>query len=119
MGAVAGGTGRGPRTGRRMAERRPTGTAAGFWRCPARGGPTPAASYVGLCLGCGAVRPRDAAPVPASFAGPGATLPPDARVLIAPPRGRYLRLASWAYAAVVLMLVALIHWLDDAWWGVV
>jgi len=55
----------------------------------------------------------------AQFAGPGTKIPPNARVLIAPPRGRFLRLASWAYAAAVLSLIALIHWVGDDWWGVV
>jgi len=33
-------------------------------------------------------------------------------------RGRYLRAASWAYAAVVIAALGLIHGAGDAWWGV-
>ena len=43
--------------------------------------------------------------------------PAGAKVVIRPPRGRAVGIASWAHAAVVLVVLWLIRWVGDAWWG--
>jgi endonuclease/exonuclease/phosphatase (EEP) superfamily protein YafD len=65
------------------------------------------------CLGCGAKRPRDAPLIaPAETGGGGAS------IVIQPARGRGLLIASGVYAGVVLLMLALIRWVGDSWWGV-
>lgn len=39
-------------------------------------------------------------------------------VVVRPVRGWWIAAASWAYAIIVLGLLALIHWVGDGWWGV-
>ena len=51
-----------------------------------------------------------AEPKRATGAGPGVEIREKAR-------GRWVLAASWAYAAFVLGLLGLVHWVADAWWG--
>jgi endonuclease/exonuclease/phosphatase family metal-dependent hydrolase len=71
------------------------------------------ASYVTTCLGCGKPRPKGLRAV----AGAGARQA-EARVIVSPRRGWAVALASWAYAAAVLVVLGLIRWAGDSWWGV-
>ncbi len=69
-----------------------------FWRCVRCSTPNPTASYLTHCVGCGA--PRQAAP---------ATHKPTRR-------GVWVAVATWSYAALVLLILALTRWLGDLWW---
>ena len=82
-------------------------TAEAFWRCVTCATPNPSASYVTTCLGCGRNRP----PARAQLARPDV-------VASRASRGRWLLAASWAYAALAIVVLGAIRWVGDAWWGV-
>src|SRR4051812_35655635 len=83
-----------------MTEPAPSGD---FWHCARCGTPNPVRGYLTHCLGCGAAR----------IGGPAARAAP------ARPRGRAVGVATWAYAALVLAILAMIRWVGHGWWGVV
>lgn len=76
-----------------------------FWRCGECGTPNPEASYLTHCIGCGGERRTTASRV-------------ETRVEARSTRGRDLRAAAWAYAALVFTLLVLIRWVGKSWWGV-
>jgi vancomycin resistance protein VanJ len=90
-----------------MTERTRSVTSDLFWRCGTCGTPNPSRSYLTRCLGCGA---------PAS--GGVVLAEADPKVSAPRRRGRWIVLASWSYAALVLTVLALINWVGEAWWGV-
>src|SRR5689334_857509 len=100
-----------------MARSDRTGAPASFWRCARCATPNPMASYLTHCIGCGAPRPALVPPGSGTPAGPGgAGSAGGPTVLIVPRRGRWLAALSWAYAALVLAVLALIRWEGDRWW---
>ena len=77
---------------------------AAFWRCEKCRTPNPHAGYVTHCLGCGTPRPAAPTAMPTTI-----------------PRrlGRLARLtvaASWAYAASMVGLIALLALAGERWW---
>jgi vancomycin resistance protein VanJ len=88
-----------------------------FWRCEKCGTHNPVATYLTRCLGCGASR-RTAATRTADAGSTVANGPEAGEVVNRPGRGRYVLGASWAYAAVVILVLILIRWVGEGWWGV-
>ena len=117
-----------------MTDASPPAASPDFWRCGKCGTPNPRRSYLTTCLGCGAVRSE----APAS----GEKKPPKSSTRPVPPKkkiknkhkkakttdtggprggrvGAFLALGfTWAYAVLVLMVLVLIRWVGEGWWGV-
>ncbi len=86
-----------------------------FWRCERCGTPNPWAKYLTTCVGCGASRPQTRRS-PARDEPIAAAENVTKVALPARPWGRWVALASWIYAAVVLIVLALLRWLAERWW---
>ena len=88
-----------------MADGKGARTGGGFWRCDNCGTPNPERAYVTNCLGCGQSRRVSGGVVLTQTEGETG-------------RGRYLLGISWAYAVLMVVLLSLIQWVGDGWWGV-
>lgn len=84
--------------------------ANNFWRCDRCGTPNPTANYLTTCLGCG-TRPvtRQAVTVDVS---PANAAQPSTRFILSDIVDRL----SWAYAILVLAVLAVMWSLGDRWW---
>ena len=97
-----------------------------FWYCRRCGTPNPSRPYLTHCLGCGTV------PSPETLASPvgpqtGQELragcakesrPGPARGSVRVGIGRVNGFFTWMWALVVLVILVLIRWVGDRWWGV-
>jgi len=96
--------------------------SSGFLRCQSCGTPNPPASYVSNCLGCGKPLPRKTTTrqviVARPVSDPSETGSPSQTSAARLTRGRILYGISWVYAGVVLLVLVLIRWVGDAWWGI-
>src|SRR5262245_23162027 len=90
-----------------MTERAPSVTPDGFRRCGTCQTPNPSRSYLTQCLGCGA-----------PLSGEGVSAEADPTTPSPRRRGRWIAIASWSYAALILSVLALINWVGEDWWGV-
>lgn len=97
--------GSGP-TDLREAPMRRNDPAPEFWRCASCKTPNPRASYLTLCITCGAPRPADPAPRPEPASRPRPCV-----------RGRTVLLACWLYAAGTLGLLLALRGLGDRHWA--
>ncbi|WP_406695493.1 endonuclease/exonuclease/phosphatase family protein [Singulisphaera sp. Ch08] len=89
-----------------MTESSRSATSDPFWRCAMCGTPNPSRTYLTQCLGCGG-------PVSAAIV----TAVAD-REATPPRRGRWIALATAVYAVFILVILALIAWVGEDWWGV-
>lgn len=86
-----------------------------FWRCNRCGTPNPWAAYLTNCVGCGAARPPVSEVVRERTAQP--TSSPKVRIAPIPSWGaRWIMVASWVYAAIAVLVLALIRTLGDRFW---
>ncbi|MDB5349967.1 MAG: metal-dependent hydrolase [Planctomycetota bacterium] len=79
-----------------------------FWQCPRCKTPNPWATYLTVCVGCGEPKPPEA--------GRAAFVPQPKPVPKAKRSSRGVAVATWGYAAVVLVALGLIKTLGDRWW---
>ena len=98
-----------------MGESGRTSATCEFWHCRQCGTPNPSRPYLTHCVGCGTVRSPGPAPATPRKADPAARVPGGGvRAWI----GRGSGLATWLWAVVVLVVLTLIRWVGDGWWGV-
>ena len=99
----------------------PAKPSTSFWRCESCGTPNPEASYLQSCLGCGRPRPARRTPTAPSQATRPGKSGPDAedKAYADAPLGLkgWLVRVSLVYAGVVLLVLVVMRWVGDAWWG--
>lgn len=83
-------------------------TLEGFWRCAECGTPNPVRPYLTSCLGCGAEAAQDRQ----------AEVPRAAKTRRSGVWAGLIGVFSWFYAVLILLMLALIHWVGEGWWGV-
>ena len=91
-----------------------------FWRCRRCGTPNPSRPYLTHCLGCGTVASLESS-APAADPGTGQGLTAEPGRSRGPARvglGRLSGFFTWIWALVVLIVLLLIRWVGDRWWGV-
>ncbi|WP_422925511.1 endonuclease/exonuclease/phosphatase family protein [Singulisphaera sp. PoT] len=91
----------------------------GAWLCSTCGVANPVVTYPTACVGCG--DPRDEPSI--NTKGVDGDASTSSATVEVRPRLRdslasVILGATWLYAAAILVTLALIHWVGEAWWGV-